>query len=96
MDPLTKTVTTRYYISKFMERASAADVLEKLKDSVKDMDKSKLFELFMNTPNVSVSFLSSLNEDGRNSKLSHVISIVSCGIHKVNNSVKYGEMCTTL
>lgn len=77
-----------------MERVGAADVLKIFKDSVKDMDKRKFLELFMNSAKVNVLLLSSLNEDGRDKKLSHVISFGTCGIYKVHNSLKHGENAT--
>ena len=84
-------VRTRYYNSKFMRKAAAADVLKTFKDGVKDLDEGKLLQVSMDGPNVNMSFLSALNEDRMDRELSHLISIGSCGLHTVHNSLKHGE-----
>ena len=93
-DTSLNTVKTRYCNSQFMGKAAAKDALKTFKECVmlkNGMDEDKLLEVSMDDPNVNTSFLTSLNEERMDRELSHLVSLGSCGLHTIHDSLKHGE-----
>ena len=77
-----------------MRKAAAKDILKTFKECVNGMVENKLLQVSMAGPNVSTSFLTSLNEERMNRELSHLVPLGSCGLHTIHNSFKHGENAT--
>ena len=94
-DSVTNTVITRYYSSEFLGKAVSKDVLEKFK-CMTGINEDKLLQVSMDGPRVNTSFIAMLNEDRRENELSELVSIGTCGLHTVHNSLKRGGECKRL
>ena len=84
-------VGARYLTSEFMERAVATDVLEKFESA---LQKEKIIEASSDRPNVNLKFLEMLDEKRKDSNLSKLISIGTCGLHTLNLAFQNGENTT--
>ena len=93
-DTSLNTVKTRYYNSQFMGKAAAKDVLKTFKECLNGMDEDKLLQVSMDGPKLSTSFLTCFNEERMDGKLSHLVSLGSCGLHAIHNPYKHGENAT--
>ena len=58
------------------------------------MDEDKLLQTSMDGPNVNTSFLTSLSEGRMDRELSDLVSLGSCELHTIHNSVKHGVNAT--
>ena len=90
----TNAVTTRYYTSEFLGKATSKDVFETFKQFITDRDQEKLLQVSMDGPNMNNSFLLMLNKEWKEEELSDLVSIGTCGLHTLHNSFKYGENAT--
>ena len=55
------------------------------------LDKEKLLQVSVDSPNVNTKFLLDLNEERWDQELSQFVSIANCGIHTVHNAFKNGK-----
>ena len=55
------------------------------------INEDKLLQVSMDGPRVNTSFIAMLNEDRRENELTELVSIGTCGLHTVHNSLKHGE-----
>ena len=55
------------------------------------LDKEKLRQVSMDSPNVNTKFFLNLNDVRQDQELSQLVSIETCGMHTVHNTFKNGE-----
>ena len=90
-DSTTNSVKTRYFKSQFLGKAAAADILKSFKSCMNGLDKEKLRQVSMDSPNVNTKFFLNLNEVRQDQELSQLVSIETCGMHTVHNTFKNGK-----
>ena len=90
-DTTNNCVTTHYYNSEFMGKASAQDIYEKADQCLEKLENNKLIQISSEGPNVNLAFLDILKKKRSDDELSQLINIGICGLHTFDSSFKHGE-----
>ena len=83
-------VESYYFTSQFLGQAKATDLLQAFKKSMLKLDRSNLFSIGMDGPNVNFKFVELFNAEQESIYNKKVLMIGSCGLHTVHNSFKAG------
>ena len=81
-----KTVETRYYDSKFLERPNAKNIFESIKDASNGLRGEKFLQLAMDGPNVNWKILRKTDEMLVGNNYSKTVNIGSCPQHTVHGT----------
>ena len=87
-DTTNNCVTTHYYNSEFMGKASAQDIYEKFEQCLEKLENNKLIPVSCDGPDLNLAFLDILNNKRSNDELRY---LSTCGLHSLDNSFKYDE-----
>ena len=87
-------VTTRYYTSAFLRKASASEIYNEFNNCCPNVDPNKLLQISSDGPNVNLSFLNTIHERRRDNEMQELIYLGTCGLHTVHNGIKHGESAT--
>ena len=88
-DNATNQVTTRYYTSAFLGKASADDIYDHFQKCCPTVDPNKLLQISSDGPNINLSFLNTIHEKRRDDELHELIYLGTCGLHTVHNGIKH-------
>ena len=77
----TGVVCLRYFDSKFLLRPNSNNLIEKLLESTKSLDLSKLLQLSLDGPNVNWDLLKLMSAHQGEKEHPNIISIGSCSLH---------------
>ena len=80
-DDVKNLVQTRYFDSKFLQCPNAEMLFEKIKESLTELDESRLIRLSMDGPSVNWNVLEKLDDYLTNMELPETIHIGSCNQH---------------
>ena len=85
-----KKVDTRYFDSSFLDGATATNIQEAFMSGIKELDKNKFSQIFLDGPNVNLKFLELTADNSETDKLSPLKHIGTCGLHTAHSSLKAG------
>ena len=86
----TGVVCSRYFDSKFLLRPNSKNLFEKLLESTKSLDLSKLLQLSMDGPNVNWDVLKLMSTHQGEKEHLNIISIVSCILCIIHGALQSG------
>ena len=89
-DDVKNLVQTRYFDSKFLQRPTAVMLFEKIKESLTELDESRLIQLSVDGPSVNWNVLEKVDDYLMNKDLPETIHIGSCSQHILH------EACQTV
>jgi len=87
-------VTTHYYTSEFLGKATSKDVFQKFKQCMMSLDQEKPLQVLMEDPNMNNAFLSILNIERKEEERSDLFSIGTSDLHTLHNSFNHSENAT--
>ena len=85
-----KLVCTRYLDSAFFGHGRECDLLKEFNILTSKLDKSKVYHISMDGPNVNHSFLRALRRDWSQNLIHQLIDIGTCNLHIVSGAFKTG------
>ena len=83
-------ITDKYFASKFLGHATAADMLSYFKRATASRDPSSLMQVSMDGPNVNWKFYRYYFYERSVEELPDLLNIGSCGLHAVHGSFQRG------
>ena len=86
----TGAVCSRYFDSKFLLRPNSKHLFEKLLESTKLLDLSKLLPLSMDCPNVNWDVLKLMSNHQEEKEHPNIINIGSCSLHIIHGELQRG------
>ena len=86
----TGVVCSRYFDSKFLLRPNSKNLFEKLLESTKLLDLSKLLQLSMGGPNVNWDVLKLMSNHQEEKQHPNIINIGSCSLHIIHGALQRG------
>ena len=86
---------TKYFDSQFLRRPTAHNLFDSLYESMSELEKNKLLQLAMDSPNVNWNVLDLLDDKLVSDNFSKTLNIGSCAQHTVHGSLKSGFQKST-
>ena len=86
----TGVVCSRYFDSKFLLRPNSKNLFEKLLESTKSLDLSKLLQLSMDGANVNWDVLKLMSNHQEEKEHPNIINIESCSLHIIHGALQRG------
>ena len=80
-DDVKNLVQTQYFDSNFLQHPNAEMLFEKIKESLAELDESRLIQLSMDSPSVNRNVLEKADDYLMNKDLPETIHIGSCNMH---------------
>ena len=77
-------VKTSYWNSEFLGKASADNVFSKFNDCLSSLDRSEIFQVSSDGPNVNLAFLNLVHENRKDDLLDPLIDIRTCSLHTLH------------
>ena len=87
-------VKTSYWNSEFLGKASADNVFSKFNDCLSSLDRSEIFQVSSDGPNVNLAFLNLVHENRKDDLLDPLIDIGTCSFHTLHRSFQTEEKAT--
>ena len=87
-------VTTHYYTSEFLGKATSNDVFQRFKQCMMSLNQEKPLQVLMDDPNMNNAFLSMLNKERKEEERADLFSIGTSGLHTLHNSFNHSENAT--
>ena len=87
-------VKVRYLDSTFLGHAKENDLLVHFNKMCSKLDRSKIFHISLDGPNVNHSFMRSLKRDWENQMMHKLLDIGVCNLHIVSGAFKTGALAT--